>query len=87
MVSPGGDMSHVRPVYPLSHDNAPLCVLRHIIQPLYCFIKPYVLQMSFLVVLWSVLQSVQNLRSVPDDVLTWFSPPGPDMGRSALWKT
>ena len=43
MVSPGGDMSHVRPVYPLSHDNAPLCVLRHIIQPLYCFIKQYVL--------------------------------------------
>ena len=31
-----------------------------------------------------ILQSVQNLRSVPDDVLTWFSPPGPDMGAS-VW--
>ena len=31
-----------------------------------------------------ILQSVQNLRSVPNDVLTWFSPPGPDMGAS-VW--
>ena len=54
MVSPGGDMSHVRPVYPLSHDNAPLCVLRHVIQPLYCFIKPYTLYEG--VLLFNVLK-------------------------------